>query len=145
MHHVKHGLGHLIIHPPSVHSTSDSPIPARITFTTIRHVSASRNISVDGEKDPFKGDLTILIDDVIGLKKEGMNLPGRVATGWALDTQAAGGTGLEMQIIRRDKPATEEGVMTGGRVETVRFKGIVRRNELFDRLLSLGKQRWETL
>ncbi len=81
-----------------------------------------------------------------------MNLPGRILTSWALDADGAGGTGLEIMIVRRGVPVN--GVMeadrvgesmTRGEVEKIKLKGIVRRNVLFNRLLSLGEQRWETM
>ena len=74
-----------------------------------------------------------------------MNLPGRLLTSWALDTDGAGGTGLELLIVRRDVVADdgESSSLIEGKVEVIKLKGIVRRNELFNRLLSLGEQRWE--
>ena len=95
--------------------------------------------------EPSKGHLTISINDIISIKKEGMSLPGRILTSWALDAEGAGGTGLEITIVRRDVPDDDETPsMTGGEVEVIKLKGIVRRNELFTRLLSLGEQEWET-
>jgi hypothetical protein len=91
------------------------------------------------------------------MKKEGMSWPGRIATSWALDAEGAGGTGLELKIIRRDEEGVaqkrgqevgvedREEVLLGGKEEVVKFKGIVRRNELFDRLIAIGEQRWEML
>nr|XP_031858990.1 uncharacterized protein CI109_005658 [Kwoniella shandongensis]KAA5526062.1 hypothetical protein CI109_005658 [Kwoniella shandongensis] len=150
VHHVKHGPGHIILHPPTVPvANSTSFTPARITFTTIRHVAPSRNVSLESEDEPSGGHLTISINDVVSLKKEGMNLPGRVLTSWALDTEGAGGTGLEIKIIRRDVVTglnnDAKVSMPGGKEETIKLKSIVRRNELFGRLLALGEQRWEML
>ncbi|WRT66641.1 uncharacterized protein IL334_003600 [Kwoniella shivajii] len=156
VHHVKHGPGHLIIHPPTVPIRGDDPFtPARITFTTIRRVSASRNISVDPDEDSKKGNLTVSINDVVALKKEGMSWPRRAITSWALDTQGAGGTGLEIKIVRRGMPQiqnaneeSEDGLLqknTEGKEEVIKLKSIVRRDELFSRLLSIGEQRWELL
>ncbi|KAK4687961.1 hypothetical protein P7C73_g2149, partial [Tremellales sp. Uapishka_1] len=148
VHHWKHGPGHLIIHRPTIpESGTDSFTSATITFTTIRHVPAARNVSVNPDETPDEGHLTISVNDIIAIKKEGMNWPGRILTSWALDADGAGGTGLEIQIIRRDLAGTSaidaNTDAQGGRAETIRLKAIVRRNELFDRLLALGDQRWE--
>lgn len=97
-------------------------------------------------KDGEKGDLVIDINDIIGMKKTGVGKIKKIALEWALDVEGAGGTGLELTIKRR----TEDGA--GGAVgwqsektkeEVIELKGIVRRDELFDRLLTLGEQRWE--
>ncbi len=153
MYHVNHGPGHLIIHPPTIPvEDTESFTSARITLTTIRRVPASSNVSLETEVEPSKGHLTISINDIISIKKEGLHLPGRILTSWALDAEGAGGTGMELKIVRRGTPGEGVGVInsdgrktTQGKVETIRLKGIVRRNELFDRLLSLGEQQWETL
>lgn len=78
-----------------------------------------------------------------------MSLPGRILTSWALNADGAGGTGLEITIVRRGAHPTgsdegDEG-MRQGEVEKIKLTGIVRRNELFNRLLSLGEQQWETM
>lgn len=75
-----------------------------------------------------------------------MGLVGRTLTSWALDAEGAGGTGLEIEIVRRGGEGDrgeEEGEV--GRTEMIKLRGIVRRNELFNRLVSLGEQQWETL
>ena len=73
-----------------------------------------------------------------------MSLPGRLLTSWVLDTDGAGGTGLEIMIVRRDVLADRESSgVTEGKVEVIKLSGIVSRNELFNRLLSLGEQRSE--
>lgn len=79
----------------------------------------------------------------MGIKKEGMGWTGRIASSILLGTTEAGGTGMEVKVVRRD-----EALATGRllpEVETIKFKGVVRRNELFDRLLAMGDQRWELL
>ncbi|WWC86556.1 uncharacterized protein L201_001433 [Kwoniella dendrophila CBS 6074] len=153
VHHVKHGPGHIIIHPPTVPSSpSIGFTPARITFTTIRRIPASQNLSTDPDSEPKKGDLTISINDVVSLKKKGMSWPRRAITSWALDTEGAGGTGLEIKVARRGKqPIVDDGTastglsLLNGWEETIELKSIVRRDELFSRLLSIGEQRWELL
>jgi hypothetical protein len=64
---------------------------------------------------------------------------------WALDVDGGGGTGLEVKIIKRTPMAEHIGVEQGlkEKVETITLTGIVRRDELFDRLLAAGDQRWE--
>ena len=163
--HVKHGPGHLILHPPTLPSETGAFTPARITFTTIRRVPASANVALESESQPSKGDLTISANDIVSLKKTGMGLAGRTLTSWALDAAGAGGTVLEIRITRRDintdsgsihekehsgpihgqEMDNEEDVMVGGKQQTIKLRGIVRRNELFQRLSSIGEQRWEML
>ncbi|WVR09709.1 hypothetical protein IAU60_006785 [Kwoniella sp. DSM 27419] len=82
--------------------------------------------------------LTVSIDDVVALKKQGMDWPRRALTSFALNTSGAGGTGLEIRIRRTHIPGVED-------EETIKLRSIVRRDELFSRLLSLGQQRWELL
>lgn len=139
--HAKHGPGHLIIYPPALCPFS----PARIQFTTIRSVPASRNLPIDPSASPSSGDLIISINDVIAMKKTGLGRIASYAVSWALDAQDAGGTGLELTIIRRDKEGGKTGVEKYGKTEKVELKKIVRRDELFDRLLTIGEQRWELL
>ncbi|WWC68276.1 uncharacterized protein I206_102199 [Kwoniella pini CBS 10737] len=147
--HTKHGPGHIIIHPPTIPSApSGSFTPARIVFTTIRRVSAAKNVSIDASSEPKKGDLTISVNDIVSIKKEGMNWPRRALTSWILDTQGAGGTGMEIKIARRGRPSVPEGdeaVRIPALEETIKLKSIVRRDELFSRLLSIGEQKWELL
>ena len=146
VHHVNHGPGHLILHPPTVPALgTDKFTPARITFTTIRHVPASKNVQLDLEEEPSKGNLTISINDVVAIKKQGMAWFGRILTSWALDAEGAGGTGLEITIVRRGARQGGRDSVTEGQEETLTLKSIVRRNELFGRLISLGEQRWEVL
>lgn len=123
--------------------------PARITFTTIRQVASGRNVSIDPTAQTgntgtgSRTDLTISIDDIIAMEKTGLGKVARLAVSWALDVDGAGGTGLDLTIIRRD-------LQTGakdrqGVAELVRLTSIVRRDELFERLLTVGDQRWELL
>lgn len=90
----------------------------------------------------------VSINDIVVLKKHGASWPTRIATSWALDVSGAGGTGLEVKFVRRNaKEAVETAPgaasVAEGKEESIKFNGIVRRNELFDRLLSAGEQRWE--
>ena len=99
------------------------------------------------------------INDITGLKKVGLGLPARVAVGWALNAEGPGGTGLEIKVVRRNQeeavrahrnePGSEglkqvsEPTVAQGKEDTIKLSGIVRRNELFDRLVAIGDQRWE--
>jgi hypothetical protein len=78
------------------------------------------------------------IDDIVALKKVGMSTVKRTALNWALDSEGAGGTGLEVKVIRR--PTDLEQIE-----ETLELTSIVRRDELFNRLIALGSQRWQML
>jgi hypothetical protein len=86
---------------------------------------------LDPNEEPSSGHLIVPIDDIIGLKKVGLSTIKRTALSWALDSEGAGGTGLE--VTRR---------AAGGGEETVVLTSIVRRDELFNRLVALGTQRW---
>ena len=145
--HHHHGPGHLIIYPPVGTST-----PARIEFTTVRNVPASENALKDPRDDPVKGHLVVQINDIVGLTKKGKSLPVRTALGWALDAEGAGGTGLEIKVVRRDmdeavrpdpNEAGKEETPAHGKEQVIKLESIVRRNELFDRLIAIGDQRWE--
>lgn len=137
VHHEKHGPGHLIIHPPSGYETG-LPVPARLEFTTLKPVGPEPVT----EFQHSANNLIASIEDIVGIKKEGMGWPGRIASSVLLGTTEAGGTGMEIRLVRRDG-ALATGFLPD--VETVRFKGLVRRNELFDRLVAMGDQRWEML
>ncbi|ORY28959.1 hypothetical protein BCR39DRAFT_533329 [Naematelia encephala] len=143
VHHAKHGPGHIIIYPP----IPSSDTPARIEFTTIRRVPSSQNASIKPGDSPAKGHLVVSVNDIVGLKKVGMGIPGRLAVGWALDAEGAGGTGMEIEVVRRnDSEAIHNAqgpTVAQGKQDTIVLKSIVRRNELFDRLLAIGDQRWE--
>jgi hypothetical protein len=121
-----------------------------VEFTTVRRVPPSQNTPIDPRPgaEPETSHLVVPADDIVGLEKVGMNLPGRLAVGWALDAEGAGGTGLNVTVVRRnvaDAVDAPPGVPTvaQGKEEVIKLEGIVRRNELFDRLLALGDQRWE--
>lgn len=107
-------------------------------------------------RDKADGHLTISINDITALcKRNNLGLVGRMATSALLAVKGAAGTGLDITFVRRGVPeATFIGVGDGprdllkaveGREETVSFEGVVRRNELFDRLVAIGEQRWEML
>lgn len=150
VHHHRHGPGHIVIYPPLPQANT----PARIEFTTVRRVPASQNTPVDPRDAPSKGHLVVPINDITGLKKVGRSMPARLAIGWALNAEGAGGVGLEISVVRRNQEEAVRGhrdeagvplepTVAQGKEDTVKLTGIVRRNELFDRLVALGDQRWE--
>lgn len=132
--HKKHGPGHVVIHPADV----QGQVPPRVEFSTIRKKKNIANTVIDPANDPATGHLVVPIDDIVALKKVGMSTVKGTALNWALDSEGAGGTGLEVKVIRR--PSELEQVE-----ETLELTSIVRRDELFNRLIALGSQRWQML
>jgi hypothetical protein len=124
----------VVIHPAS----RSGDVPARIEFSTIRKKKTIENTTIDPANDPATGHLVVPINDVIDVKKVGMSTVKRTALNWALDSEGAGGTGMEVKVIRRPAGA-------GVREETLELTSIVRRDELFNRLIALGDQRWQML
>jgi hypothetical protein len=124
----------VVIHPADISGAS----PARVEFSTIRKKKAIENTTIDPANDPSTGHLVVPIDDIIALKKVGLSTVKQTALSWALDSEGAGGTGLEVKIKRR--PIDSEPVE-----ETLELTSIVRRDELFNRLIALGTQRWQML
>jgi hypothetical protein len=78
------------------------------------------------------------INDIVALKKVGMSAVKRTALNWALDSEGAGGTGMEITVVRR--PSELESLE-----EKLELSSIVRRDELFNRLIALGNQRWQMM
>ena len=128
--HNSHGPGHILIHPPSTAG------PARLTFTTLRQ-NKSLNETSRFQWAASTHNLEISVDEVVGLKKIGSGLPARVLGHVVLGADGAGSTGLEITLARRDLPGSGE--------EVVKLRSIVRRDELFDRLLAIGNQKWDLL
>jgi hypothetical protein len=141
--HKKHGPGHVVIYPHDP-STGTS---ARLEFTTIRRVKAEENAAVDPRRDSTSGHLVIPIRDVVGLKKLGLGTVKHAALSWALDTDRAGGTGLEVTVSRKHVHAQQGGTedTISAEEEKIVLSSIVRRDELFNRLVALGDQRWELI
>ena len=141
--HKKHGPGHIVIYP---HDPSTGT-PPRLEFTTIRRVKAEENAPVDPRRDPKSGHLVIPIGDLVGLKKLGLGTVKHAALSWALDSDRAGGTGLEVTVSRKHVHDAEGGNTAGisGEEEKIVLSSVVRRDELFNRLVALGDQRWELL
>lgn len=135
--HHKHGPGHILLYPPSAHQS------ARIEFTTL-NVPPAQNGPIDNAVPVDTPHLVISINQIVGLRKQGMSLPARAIIGWALDTAGAGQTGLQVTIVRRDQFEAASGPgVAQGKEEVLTFSGIIRRDELFDRLLAVGNQQWE--
>lgn len=141
--HKRHGPGHIVIH---AHDPS-TKTPARVEFSTIRRVKAEENVPVDPRRDAHNGHLVISINDVIGLRKVGLSTVKRTALSWALDSDRAGGTGLEVTVLRRHlldpKDNADDRALEADQEEKIVLTSIVRRDELFNRLIALGDQRWE--
>ncbi|KAL7416037.1 hypothetical protein BDY24DRAFT_380856 [Mrakia frigida] len=160
--------GHIIIQPPNPKTLT----PARILFTTVGNVSEKDNYAPSDASAPpnsgNKGKLTIPINDLIEIRKHGMGWQGRMIVSWAMGLQGVGGTGLELKVRRKktvEVPDVETEVLEGGATqeegivveekevettqveeeETFKFGAIVRRDELFCRLIACGDQRWEAL
>ena len=132
--HKRHGPGHVVIHPAS----RSGDIPARVEFSTIRKKRATDNTTNDPTNDPTPGHLVVPVNDIVALKKVGMSTVKRTALSWALDSEGAGGTGMEVKVIRRPTGIAPV-------EDTLELTSIVRRDELFNRLIALGDQRWQML
>ena len=107
-----------------------------------------------------KENLILPVNCIVGLKKTGLVFPARVAVGWALAAEGAGGTGLDITFVRPGSVIAaghpveggceadggkRDGIATvaQGKEEVVKLSGIVRRDELYRRLVAIGDQRWE--
>lgn len=142
--------GHLLIHP----ARTASQTPASITFTTVEDPSAHEpepandGVQPDGsggKKQRLRVELPV--GSIVGLRKNGLGgWQGRMlvdlATASAL--QGVGGAGLEIVVSRQRKGGKAKDGEEGEEVAYA-FGGIARRDELFDRLIALGDQRWECL
>ena len=79
--------------------------------------------------DSSQASIAISMADVTELKKMGgLGWKGRMAAGWMLDSKGSVGNGLDVSWGQ------------GGPFDTqkVKFSGIVRRDELFNRLAAIG-------
>lgn len=147
--------GHIIIHPPNLTTHT----PARVVFTTVGNVSAKDNYPLDPEptvaNEGKKGKLVISINDLVEIRKHGIGWQSRMFMNWAIGLQGVGGTGLELKVRRKKTVEVEldgaaddaASVVTRQEeeLESFKFGAIVRRDELFNRLIALGDQRWEVL
>ena len=89
-----------------------------------------------------KGTKVYPIDDLVELKKSHVATP-RIALGWVSGADVEG-----LGLTLRFKPVTQQTVEGQGREvegETLHFKRVERREQLFARLISMGCQRWEVL
>lgn len=106
---------------------------------------------MDLDEKAFNGNLVVSIDDVVALKKVGLSAVKHAALSWALDAEGAGGTGLEITVVRHHLVSeslrtTLDGTpMDDSWEQTIVLKSIVRRDELFNRLVAIGGQRWQML
>jgi hypothetical protein len=144
--------GHLLIHP----ARPASQTPASITFTTLEDPTAAHGSEPAGEGDGPDANgkkqrlrVELPVGSIVGLRKNGLGgWQGRMmvdlATASAL--QGVGGAGLEIIVNRRrTSDAKLNAVDEAGEEVAYAFGGIARRDELFDRLIAIGDQRWECL
>lgn len=146
--------GHILIYPPDALTKTS----ARIVFTTVGNVSAKENTPLERDAESKKGQLTISINDILEIRKHGMGWQSRMLVSWTIGLQGVGGTGLELKVRRRktvkdkelegdeiDSQSVGDGKSLVQEADVFKFGAIPRRDALFDRLLSLGSQRWEVL
>lgn len=110
---------------------------------TVKKVKARETTDIEADPQAFNGNLVVPIDDVVALKKVGMSTVKSTALSWALDSEGAGGTGLEVTVKRR--MAQPDTPLDHNWEQTIPLKSIVRRDELFNRLIAMGEQRWQML
>jgi hypothetical protein len=74
-----------------------------------------------------KAHFSVQIDEIVELRKiGGLGWKGKIIVGWALSSEIA--DGLEITTVTGDR---------------IRLTAMPRRDEVFNRLVSLGKQQWE--
>lgn len=154
--------GHIVIYP---HSAAGRP--ARIEFKSVgsvkqqqqQHPSAG---NLEGDATAGGGSfqtpstkqkhwLVISINDITMVRKYGMmGWQGKLLVHWATGYDEAGGMGLEIRVRSKAEGGEADVVPPDERVAEkeeiiYRFSAIVRRDELFNRLVSLGDQRWEMM
>jgi hypothetical protein len=126
---------------------SDKPSPSRqsSTATTDSVLSPiskledpsspiSTTTSATTGKAPKKTKLTFPASDIVSVRKRGIGFTSRFAISYLSGLDGVGSTGLEITIRRE-----------WGEKEVHKFGSIVRRDELFRRLIAIGEQRWETM
>ncbi|CED82988.1 Protein of unknown function DUF3292 [Phaffia rhodozyma] len=134
-------------------------LPVNTSHNPTPHDNLSKLMKEEEEKKKAKKvkppplpALTISANDLTAIRRFGMGgWQGRMLVGWVVGIQGVGGAGLELTIRR--SASSESGVEghdhseVGRKIEeevTYKF-GVVRRDELFNRLISLGNQRWEIM
>ncbi|WWD17538.1 hypothetical protein CI109_101979 [Kwoniella shandongensis] len=96
-------------------------------------------VPISGKKEHF----VWAIDDIVEIKKSHVSMP-RMALGWASGAEVEG-LGLTIRFKTGSQQLNEH---LGGPKEdgtTLHFTRVGRREQLFVRLISMGRQRWETL
>nr|ODN82538.1 hypothetical protein L203_05347 [Cryptococcus depauperatus CBS 7841] len=86
------------------------------------------------------------IDDIVEIKKSHVSMP-RMALGWASGADIEG-LGLTVRFKSGEQQARDLAAGPGVKKEdgdTLHFKRVARREGLFARLVSMGRQRWATL
>ncbi|KAL8286239.1 hypothetical protein RQP46_004727 [Phenoliferia psychrophenolica] len=120
--------GHLLLHPPSdtLSSTSQS--------WTLEF----RRIGKAPSADSLTANVTIPISDITELRRTaGLGWKGRIAAGWIMGAQSSVGDGIEIVWGKKGEGQDE--------AQRTKYSAIVRRDELFNRLASVGPQTFEHL
>ncbi|KAK4686220.1 hypothetical protein P7C73_g3921, partial [Tremellales sp. Uapishka_1] len=123
--------------------------PARLDSTSGHIILESKNdrllspqiafVPVAGKEERF----VRAIDDIVEIKKSHVGMA-RLALGWASGSDVEG-LGLEIRfktVQQQQAEATGAESIDG---ETLEFTRVGRREQLFVRLVSMGRQRWEVL
>jgi hypothetical protein len=70
----------------------------------------------------------------------------RIALGWASGAEVEGlGLTIRFKTVEQQMAEARGGVVVRDDGQTMHFKRVGRREELFVRLVSMGRQRWEVL
>ncbi|KAK4696984.1 hypothetical protein P7C70_g8284, partial [Phenoliferia sp. Uapishka_3] len=85
-------------------------------------------------------NIDINISDITELRRTaGLGWKGRMAAGWVLGAQSSVGDGIQVVWKEEGEDGKEE------EEKVTRFSAIVRRDELFNRLASVGPQKFSHL
>ncbi|CAD6577000.1 MAG: hypothetical protein TREMPRED_001836 [Tremellales sp. Tagirdzhanova-0007] len=124
---------------------SPESYPAKLDGTTGHIILESRNEILDQPQVTFvplsgkRETFVFAIDDIVELKKAQVSLS-RLALGWASGAEVEGlGLTIRFKTVEQQHAGErEEGT-------TMHFTQVGRREQLFVRLVSMGRQRWEVL
>ncbi|ORX36894.1 hypothetical protein BD324DRAFT_627598 [Kockovaella imperatae] len=96
-------------------------------------------VPLTGSKPKF----VLPVDDIVEMKKSHVSMP-RIALGWASGADVEGlGLTLRFKDVQQQIIEAQGGEKAEGK--TLHFTRVGRREQLFVRLISMGRQRWETL
>lgn len=83
------------------------------------------------------------MDDIVELKKAHVSMP-RIALGWVSGADVEGlGLTLRFKTVEQQMAEAAGAEKIDG--QTMHFSRVSRREQLFVRLVSMGRQRWEVL